>query len=261
MIGGKILSLVAFRLAMKEDVSYSKAKSIWGKKVIEELDESILKKLNRSTKGEISQIVTEKILIAKQNVKFLKVFDWVKFVAISGSVAAGFAKEEDDIDLYIVVRNHTAWIYRGILTIRNIFNHRMRAKRDNGRVRNLFCINFIAEERGLKIENDIFNFHELMYMIPIDTLSEKYLPYIFSKNRWLEDEFGISRELVKSRVRESKRVNFLLRFINWSAYIAQVIFMVTAGHKPEIDVIKDRYGKGRIEFFPTDFKKKVLKDI
>lgn len=261
MIEEKVLDLIKFRLAMKEDITYSKSKSIWGKKVIEELDKDILKRLNKSTKGRISQIVTEKILIAKQNVKFLKVFDWVKFIAISGSVAAGFAKEQDDIDIYVVVRNHTAWIYRGILTIRNIFNHRMRSNRDGNNVKDLFCINFISEERGLKIDNDIFNFHELMYMVPIDSESEKYLPFIFSKNLWLVEGFGISKELVKNKVREGKNVNIILRFINWAAYIAQVVFMVLAGHKPEIGGIKGRYKEGRIEFFPKGFKSEVLKKV
>jgi predicted nucleotidyltransferase len=256
MVEEKVMELVKFRLAMKEDVTYSKAKSIWGKRVIEGLSPEVLKRLNRSRKGEVSQVVTEKISIAQKNIEFLKVSDWVKFVGISGSVAAGFAKEDDDIDLYIVVKNHTAWIYRGILTIRNLFNHVMRTNWDKENVKDLFCINFISEERGLEINNDIFNFHELMYMIPIDKRSEKYLPYILSKNSWLKDTFYIS--LPKVRYSLTFDVSFLIKGINLGAYISQLVFMFITGHKPELRRISDNYRVGRIEFFPKDFKKRIL---
>ena len=99
--------------------------------------------------------------------KFLFLYNWVRFVGISGSVSAGFAKEDDDIDLVIVVRDGCAWIYRGILTLRNIKSHFMRTKRDGENVKDLFCINFVIEEKGLTLDSDIFNFHELMYLIPL----------------------------------------------------------------------------------------------
>jgi hypothetical protein len=259
MIDEKVIELIKFRLAMKEDVTYSKVKAIWGKRVIEGISPEVSKRLNRGRKGEVSQIVTEKISIAKENIKFLEVSDWVRFIAISGSVAAGFAKEDDDIDLYIVVKNYTAWIYRGILTLRNLFNHRMRSNRDGKNVKDLFCINFISEERGLEINNDIFNFHELMYMIPIDTKSEKYLPHILSKNDWLKDFFYVS--LPRVRYSLTFDVNFIIKGINLGAYISQLVFMILAGHKPDFKRIRDNYRVGRIEFFPTDFKKEVLDTV
>jgi hypothetical protein len=96
-----------------------------------------------------------------------------------------------------------------------------------------------------------------MYLIPIGKASEKYLPYIYNQNLWL----NINKQNNKARPNSFVHTMFIIRFINWGAYVAQIIFMVLARHSPEIDVLRDRYRKGRIEFFPSDFKRKVLEKI
>jgi hypothetical protein len=254
-----IEELVLFKSNMGLKLSIKKLQYIWGKGIIKGLDESILNTLERGTKEESSNITQKKIEIANERVKSLLVSNWVRFVGISGSVAAGFTKEDDDIDLFIVVRDGSAWIYRGILTVRNIFNHIARTSRDGNTVKDLFCINFIVEERGLELESDIFNFHELMYLIPL--YNERYLNHIYRKNRWLLTKYFINKELVVSRERELKRVNIFLRIINWLAYIAQILFMILSGHRPEIDRLLSNYKEGRIEFFPKEYKSEVMKSV
>lgn len=251
--------LVLFKSNMGLKLSIKKLQYIWGKGIIKGLDESVLNTLERGTKEESSNITQKKILIANERVKSLLVSNWVRFIGISGSVAAGFTKEQDDIDLFIVVRDGSAWIYRGILTLRNIFNHIARTSRDGNTVKDLLCINFIVEERGLELESDIFNFHELMYLIPL--YNERYLNHIYRKNRWLLTKYFINKELVVSRERELKRVNIFLMIINWFAYIAQILFMILSGHRPEIGRLLSNYKEGRIEFFPKGYKSKVMESV
>lgn len=252
----RVEELINFRRKMKVNVTNNKAQEIWGRRTIENLPEEIKEKLTKSRKGEISQIAQNKINIAKQNLDFFKILKLNKYIGISGSIAAGFAKEEDDIDIYIVVKNHTAWIYRGILTIKNIFNHLMRTQRDGDNVKDLFCVNFISEERGLLINNDTFNFHELMYNIPISENGEEYIKHIYKNNPWLIEEYFVKKELLRSKVREESNVNILI-ILNYLAYLSQVTFMIISGHRPNIKRIRNNYSKGRIEFFPEDFKQKV----
>jgi len=65
-------------------------------------DKEEYSQMNLKNIGEIkNSCVEEKTLIAREYVKYLLLFDWVKFIAISGSVASGFAKKKDDIDLFI----------------------------------------------------------------------------------------------------------------------------------------------------------------
>ena len=85
-----LLELIKFRSLMNVSLSKSKIKYIWGKKFFKSLDRELLEKL----KEEKNLNVEEKIDIAKKGISKLMLFDWVKFLGISGSVAAGFAKKK-----------------------------------------------------------------------------------------------------------------------------------------------------------------------
>jgi predicted nucleotidyltransferase len=188
--------------------------------------------------------------------RYLKFFNWVKFVGISGSVAAGFAKEDDDIDIFVVVKNYTSWMYRGLIVFRNIFHHKIRTKLDGKRVKDKFCLNLICEERDVMFDEDVFNFHELVYLIPI--FNERYLNYIYSQNIWLRETYGVKGELLMSKVIGSKKGGLLFKVINFIFFIAEVCFMFLTFHKPEWNRLWSNYKRGRIEFFPWEFKKEII---
>lgn len=248
-----------FKSNMDLTLSKEKVRYIWGKSVIRSLPKDIVKRLGNGKVVDNSKIIENKIKVVKNNLDILYILDWVKFIGISGSVAAGFAKEEDDIDIYIVVKNGCAWIYRGILTIRNIFNHVVRTSIDGDSVKDLLCINFIVEERGLELESDMFNFHELMYLIPV--YNQKFLKNIYRKNMWLSSVYGVNRDLMSKRTLKDSNTNVFLKLINICAFFAQLLFMLLTGHSPDIKRLFSNYRKGRIEFFPSDYKKKILEEF
>jgi len=165
-----------FRSTMGVPVTQDSIKYIWGKRYLKSLKEKGFDIPNDIE----NKYIEEKTNIAEKSVSILKVFNWVKFIGISGSVAAGFAREDDDIDIYVVVKDNTAWLYRGIVVLRNLFHNRVRAKRHRV-VKNKLCVNLINEERGVQFTNDMFNFHELMYLIPI--YNEEYIKYIIVRRK------------------------------------------------------------------------------
>jgi hypothetical protein len=245
---------IKFRRNMGLGLDFGKARYIWGKKEIKVLEG---KEVDFIKRREENLFVNEKVSLVEENVKKLLLFKWVKFIGVSGSVAAGFAKDEDDIDLFIVVKDGTAWLYRGVLTLRGLFNGLFRGKRHGEDVKNLFCFNLICEESGLNFDNDIFDFHELMYLIPV--YEKKYLKYIYSQNSWLKNSFGVKKELLMSKYRRNGSVNVVIRFFNILAFWSQVLFMSLTGHSPEIERLRKNFRKGRIEFFPEDYKGKYLR--
>jgi len=256
---GIVKEFIKFKSNMGVRLTSKKVQYIWGKSVLKRMPESTLKLIERSSKGENARVIEGKVEIAKSNLNMLLVCKWVRFIGISGSVAAGFAKEDDDIDLFIVVKDGSAWIYRGILSIKNLFNHIIRTKRDGKRVKDLFCINYIVEERGLSLDSDVFNFHELMYLIPV--YNEGYINYIYSKNEWLISDYFVNRDLLKHRESRSRGVNFLIRSLNFFAYVSQILFMILSNHRPEVKRIFSNYKKGSIQFFPEEYKGGVLKKL
>ena len=248
----RIEELVKFRSLMSLSLTKLDIKYIWGKRFLKSFEE--FKPIHSKERKDIIQ---KKIEICKSNIYILKVFNWVRFIGISGSVAAGFVKEEDDIDIFIVVRNGTVWLYRGIIVFLNLFHNRIRAKRHND-VKDKLCINLISEERGLEFKNDIFNFHELMYLIPV--YNEKYLNYIYSQNPWLEKEFFVKKESLISRESPKRKVFFVIRILNYFAFLSQLLFMSVVGHKPDTDNLRKNYKKGKIEFFEHDYKEEVMQN-
>lgn len=237
--------LEQFRSLFGRGVTDEESMRIWGKSYNE-----------KPVKNE-NIYVNEKIGIAKENLKFLLIFKLVKFVGVSGSVGSGFAKEEDDIDLFIVVRNGTMWLYRALVQIRNIFFRKIRVKGDKN-VKDKFCLNLIAEERGLAFDSDIFNFNELMYLVPI--YNEKYINYVFSQNEWLITEYGVKKENLITNIKSEKEVNIFVRILNKFFYYLQLIYMKLASHQPDFKRLAENSKKGRIEFFPKGFKQKKIKN-
>ena len=73
--------------------------TFWGKEVLEEMNLEDIEVANIR-----NSCLTKKVQIARDSVKYLVVFNWVQFIAISGSVASGFAKEGDDIDIFVVIK-------------------------------------------------------------------------------------------------------------------------------------------------------------
>jgi hypothetical protein len=115
-------------------------------------------------------------------------------------------------------------------------------------------MNFICEERALKFEQDIFNFHELVFMRPI--YKDSYLFTIFSANRWIE-RYGAYVPTAFGDQPDYKRERLWV-FLNDMAFLCQLIFMTINGSKPEYERLIDNHDKGRIEFYPSDFKKGVM---
>ena len=242
-------NLEKFKALMGASLKKDDIKRIWGKSFLRESKEKYEQNKN--------EIVKEKLKYAGNTVKVLKIFNWVKFIGVSGSVGAGFAREEDDIDVFVVVQDGTAWIYRGLISISNLFHNKIRAKRHKV-IKNKLCLNMICEERGLNFDNDIFNFHELMFLVPI--YNEKYLNLIYSNNLWLRESYFVKKDLLYTKISRGKNANMFIKFLNTVFYLLQISFMYISNHKPDLKRIKRNYKKGRIEFFEEDFKKEKLED-
>ena len=246
-IDKRVEELMNFRSMMNMYLSKDDIKRIWGKSYFRSLAGE-KRKVLKDNQNE--QVIRKKVLCTKY-IKYFKIFNWVKFIGISGSVAAGFAKEEDDIDIFIVVRNDTLWIYRGLVVFLALFHNRIRSKRHRD-VKDKLCLNLICEERDLLFDDDIFNFHELMFLIPI--FNESYLNYIYSKNSWLVGSYGVKKESLKTKITPSSKVSLPIELLNKISFYAQLIFMFLIGHNPDLRNLFKNMKRGRIEFFEKDYR-------
>lgn len=193
------------------------------------------------------KIVNDKMKVVNNSLERLLIFDWVKFIGVTGSVACGNAKDSDDIDVFIIVKNNCSWLYRGFLVLRLGFNS---VRRVWGKCfKDKIDTNFICEERGLTFDSrSIFVLHELMYMIPV--YNQDYYKEVLSFNSDLFKNFGI--KISKKEINKKRYLFFAI--FNSLAFISQYIYMLIVGHKPDIKRLCENNKRGRIEFFPKDFQ-------
>ncbi|GEM_PF-6457384 len=224
---------------------------------------------------------------------------FIKFVAVTGSVATGNAKEIDDIDLFIIVRNHTAWIFR-ILTYLILTGRALKMKKKSPLNRakldtnaNILCLNYIIEERALSFpEHDMFTFNEILQMIPV--YNENYYEQIIVANPWIFTDYflvdppshgrnslrdivmnspGNSLEAIPqpfsaagmhlgpvNRTSLINITNIFFACINLVCFLVQLAFMTIMLHKPKYGRLWCNFKRGTIEFWPMDFKHSVITD-
>lgn len=128
----------------------------------------------------------EKIKIAERTVSLIKLIPTVKFVGVTGSVAAGNAKKEDDIDLLIITSAGWLWTTRLLVTILVGLLGRRRRPGDK-RVKNKICLNLFVDQRRLDVfDRNLFVAYELVQLKPLvdkDNIYQK----LFAANSWVKN--------------------------------------------------------------------------
>lgn len=257
LIRACIYKLYDFRANIPANLDSDKVKKVWNV----EIEQEKIPKLIHVQKD----LLHRKIEITERSLKWLVLKPFVRFIGISGSVASEFPQDEDDIDLFIVTKNDTAWIYRLYLYLMNISHKKIRSnekvRRGEG-VKDKFCINLITEERCLYFEDDIFNLNELLYIKPV--YNKDFLNVIYLNNHWLRDKYFVSEKFLNTEVIKVKDVknltrrNLFLVPINTFCFIGQICFMMVMKHNPDYGRLWRGFLDGKIEFFPKDFKKEKI---
>ncbi len=234
----KIFLLTIFRKNMGTTMPKEKVREFWE---IASIKNKGVGSLKRDKK---------KIKIVEENLHLFLHRDWVKFIGITGSVAAGISKNEDDIDVLVVVKNNRMWIYRAILALR--LGKKSLRRVWNKPYKNKIDTNFICEERGIRFNPEsIFIFHELIFMIPV--YNEKYYEKILNINYKLMENY-----CTKKRKKElpNKNEEVFFKIFNHIAFLLQYTYMIIKRHRPNYKRLSKNNKKGRIEFFPEDYRKK-----
>ncbi len=204
----------------------------------------------------------KKLLFAQKYLKVLLLSGVVKFIGVSGSIAAGTLKENDDIDIFVVVKDYSAWFFRGITFLVLRLLGVLRVLQDSD-VNNKFCINFIVEERGILFkEHDIFVLHELFYMIPL--YNPSYKDFIICNNKWLRNwAIPISKFCEKSQGIKKGKPFFLISFLNSVLFQLQILYSkLTKSERMEhFDKKYDYKNNAYIRSYQRSFKENILTNL
>lgn len=133
------------------------------------------------------KLIEQKMKIAKRGIKKLSKIPFVRAVFVCNTVAMGFADENSDIDVLIIVKKGRIWLARFLATLAlSLFGLR-RTKR---RIKDRICLSFYLADDNLNLEkitikDDIYLIYWLDNLIPVYDHEELHQS-VLDANRWVK---------------------------------------------------------------------------
>jgi predicted nucleotidyltransferase len=182
---------------------------------------------------EKNNILEEKNKKAEELVnKISRNFKDILFLGITGSVAAGYPKKNNDIDLIIITKINKLWIIRLKLRFFIMVNkipHRKFGKKEKT---DEFCFNLWLDEESLELgkeKQNLKNAVDLILMKPLINRSKTYEKFILA-NDWAKKYVATGYSLKKpspgvNRGISLDREDLLEIIINWLMFWMQFLYM------------------------------------
>lgn len=197
-------------------------------------------------------ISNKKYLHAKNVGKLLSFISLVQFIGISGTVAALNAKEDDDIDFFVITKKNTLWLTRLFLVILlQVLGARRRRLQKN--VADTICLNMFVDGQNLllpKDRHDIYTAHEIVQMLPVFDRDNTYNRFLHA-NKWVRKYLANSidnRIIGYYNITEKKKSPSIFEFL---AKHLQLWYMQS--HRTNETVTE-----ALVAFHPIDHKKRIL---
>lgn len=155
------------------------------------------------------------------------------FLGITGSVAAGYPKKNDDIDFMVVTEKDSLWIarwkwYRWIS--KTMIKRRRRNQREK---KNEVCFNLWLEEDSMGVPKEKRNLQNAMDVIMMKPVWDKYGIYgdFLRVNSWVKKYVAtgyqnkVNKQRVMRRERKREEPKLLIKLLNLIAYGGQKAYM------------------------------------
>ncbi len=200
-------------------------------------------------------------------VRLLSLFPQIKLVGLSGSVAMMNAKEDDDIDLFVITAKNRLWTGRFIANIVAFF-HGLKRQRALVQAKNKVCLNLFFDEGDLSIavkKQTKFVAHEILQMKPIIDRDEAYKRFL-EANKWVFELFpnaprSIPNFLTPLEPLRSREVQSREKLVSSLGNLVESLlkrFQLYFIRKHQTtEIITDT----QLWFFPGDFEKKLPKNL
>lgn len=227
--------------------------SLLNQKKIFQIKRDYLLKKNYSwtVKREKAEIEARyKISVAQKITKILSVIPTIELIGLSGRLALGTAKKEDDIDLFVVTSPKTLWLTRALILI-ILFLLGVKKGPEQRIVSNKICLNMLVDRNHLKLpkkEQDLFSAHEVAQMTTIFERNNCYKDFL-NQNMWIRKYLPNCVFLRNSPSRSPFRHRGF-----WIENLAQKFQLWYMRKRRTTEIIK----KGYLRFHPEDARKWIL---
>lgn len=223
------------------------------------------KRENIIKKREKREVISKKkTKIVEKTVRFLRSIPSIQLIGVSGALAMKNARENDDIDLFIVARRNRLWTTR-LLLLLFLELLGLRRKRKERTAADKVCLNMLVDESSLclpKDKQDLYSAHEVVQMLPVFEREETYARFI-QVNLWVKKFLpnsvrrGITRNTTRNHAESyfSVVLRFILRF-SALEFFAKILQLWHMKKHQTTEIISDTM----LAFHPFDYRRKILKD-
>lgn len=216
--------------------------------------------VNRRKKGQ--KEASFKIKKIKKIVPILKKAPFLKAIALTGGLACGNVKEDDDIDLLIISKGNRLWLIRPILILLlEILGIRRRPGQK--KVKDKVCLNILLDEKALSLSQKkrnlftSFEIAQMKFLWQKDEMERRFL----EANKWVEKylpngmpnfKVQMSNQVQNPNYQKNFLISQFLNICNFVFYKLQIFYMKNRKTKEEV-------GLSFAFFHPEDKAKKVLR--
>ena len=207
-------------------------------------------------KDQQQRITQQKTIYVKRWLWAFKLIPWISLVALTGSVAGGTPKDEDDIDILIISQSQRLWLCRLILTpLLTLLHKRRHPQHKPHQVKNKFCLNmWLSLDDLVESTHDLYVASELAHLIPLLNRHQTYQNYL-QANSWMRDflpncPLNPLAQIKKNAGQRSTVASQLLRFLDRLAQKLQLHFMST----PTTEIITNT----TLKFHPLPYRQNIL---
>lgn len=218
--------------------------------------------LNIATRADFVPLNDKMLRRARWMVSFMKYIPYVRGIAISGSLSKLGARDDSDIDYFIITAKNRVWFVKAvaILIKKTLFlnSHKY------------LCVNYLLAENNLVLDKkNRFQATEAITLMPL--FGKNVLRKFYSENQWVFDFFpNVSiEEKVGAEPSEIRKGRFIERLFNgglgnWLELKAQTAFKKHGERRYQAQKEKEaqegyfEYSKDAAVLFPRNFELEVL---
>lgn len=205
---------------------------------------------------EREEISRQKIQSMHRMLSLLGKLPGIQFIGMSGSVAAGNAKKEDDIDIFVITSPGYLWTARFfIIVISSLLGIRRYPFQE--KVQDKLCFNLFFDKSDMHISKEKqteYVAHEVLQVIPIVNKNNTYERFLW-ENSWVTSFFPNSASVIPARERgdQQKDLTFEKEKFNFVEYFLRAfqLFFMSGNRTTE------RITETQLWFFPDDFEKRM----
>ncbi|MFH1967585.1 MAG: hypothetical protein ABIJ03_03690 [Patescibacteria group bacterium] len=190
------------------------------------------------------QLANAKLIWARQVALIFGWWPWIRDIYISGSVAAGASRADDDLDFLIVTWPGCLWLTRPlVIFLAWIFGHRRSWSKEEP---NSWCFNIWLESSSLVFPETTRSLYTAWELIQLKQIwGQHHSDLIWSKNAWVYNRLPLFNHRLINRqsafklsetsvlgllIGQIKMLMAILGYplvvvINYLAYLAQLLYM------------------------------------